>query len=310
MIRLSRKWKKGCSLFTDQAFEMNQLTYIDYLKRLQELAINMFEWKNLPFDIDPRFLELTLFTDGMAVFFYEDVMERYLALQCMIGGNLDVYRVPKVRRAYAVNGYNRELSDQNSVIIFNNYLREPSFPTVQLYAHRLYEIERAIDVNVKGQKTPIMILCDESQRLTMRNLYSQYDGNEPFIFGSKSLDIAGVQALNTDTPYVSDKLMLLKHQYWNEALTYLGIENSNTDKRERLITDEVQSNLGAVEAQRYVRLNMRRQACKQINRMFGLNIWVDFRQDLNTVDGESGTVSRETSDDSVSRETMGGDEDE
>lgn len=292
-----RKWEKGCSLFTDEAFDLNRLTYVDYLKRLEEIALNMFEWKNLPYDIDPRFLELTLFTQGMAVFFYEEVMERYLALQTMIGGNLDVYRVPKIRRAYAVNGYNKELNDKDSVLIFNNYLREPSFPTVQLYAKRLYEVERAIDVNVKAQKTPIMILCDESQRLTMKNLYEQYNGNEPFIFGSKALDLQGVKTLQTEAPYVADKLTVLKHQYWNEALTFLGVENSNTDKRERLITDEVQSNLGAVQAQRFVRLNMRRQACKQINALFGLNVWVDFRSDVDT------SAPGETTED-VSRETM------
>lgn len=292
-----RKWEKGCSLFTDEAFDLNRLTYVDYLKRLEEIALNMFEWKNLPYDIDPRFLELTLFTQGMAVFFYEEVMERYLALQTMIGGNLDVYRVPKIRRAYAVNGYNKELNDKDSVLIFNNYLREPSFPTVQLYAKRLYEVERAIDVNVKAQKTPIMILCDETQRLTMKNLYEQYNGNEPFIFGSKALDLQGVKTLQTEAPYVADKLTVLKHQYWNEALTFLGVENSNTDKRERLITDEVQSNLGAVQAQRFVRLNMRRQACKQINALFGLNVWVDFRSDVDT------SAPGETTED-VSRETM------
>lgn len=292
-----RKWEKGCSLFTDEAFDLNRLTYVDYLKRLEEIALNMFEWKNLPYDIDPRFLELTLFTQGMAVFFYEEVMERYLALQTMIGGNLDVYRVPKIRRAYAVNGYNKELSDKDSVLIFNNYLREPSFPTVQLYAKRLYEVERAIDVNVKAQKTPIMILCDESQRLTMRNLYEQYNGNEPFIFGSKALDLQGVKTLQTEAPYVADKLTLLKHQYWNEALTFLGVKNLNTEKRERLNTDEVQSNLGAVQAQRFVRLNMRRQACKQINALFGLNVWVDFRSDVDT------SVPGETTED-VSHETM------
>lgn len=287
---MPRKYKKRCSLFTDEAFEINELTYVDYLKRLEEIAINMFEWKNLPYDIDERFLELTLFTQGMAVFFHEDVLDRYLALQTMIGGGLDVYRVPKYRRAYAVNGYNCELTDENSVLIFNNYLREPSYPTVQLYAKRLYEIERAIDVNVKGQKTPMMILCDESQRLTMKNMYEQYNGNEPFIFGSKGFDLSSIVSIPTSTPYVADKLMLLKHQYWNEALTFLGVENSNTDKRERLITDEVQSNLGNVEAQRFVRLNMRRRACEQINRLFGLDIWVDFRSDFETTLREGETT--------------------
>lgn len=290
------KWKKGCSLFTNKAFDLNALTIVDYLKRLQEIALNVFEWKNLPPTVDERFLELTLFMDGMAIFYFDDVAERYLALQTMIGGNLDVYRIPKRRRAYAVNGYNYQLTSNDSVIIFNNYLREPSFPTIQLYAARLAEIERTIDVNIKAQKTPIIVKTSESQRMTMKNLLAQYDGNEPFIYGDKNLDLTGIDSLNIASPFVADKLQIIKKQYWAEALTYLGVENYNTDKKERLVTDEVQSNMGAVEMQRYVRLNARRQACRQINQMFGLDIWVDYRSDYMTVDNDTNTTEREVID--------------
>lgn len=257
---------------------LNNRTYLQYYNRLLELAINMYEWKNLPETVDERFLELTLFSDGMAVFFRDDVLGD-LCLQCMIGGNLDVYRIPIERTAYATNGYQMPLNNTNSVIIFNNYTHTNSMLDVEMYARRLYEIERTIDVNVKAQKTPVLIRATESQRLTMKNLYMQYDGNEPFIFGDKNLDMDGVKVLKTDAPYVADKLNILKRQIWNEALTYLGIENSNTEKKERLVSDEVATNLGGVEAQRFCRLNARRKAADQINKMFGLNIQVDFRQD-------------------------------
>lgn len=273
---------------TWESARMNNRTYLDYYYRLTELAINMFEWKYLPPTVDERFLELTLYSTGMAVFFEDEVMG-YLALSTMIGGNLDVYRVPRIRTAYAVNGYNRRLDETDSVLIFNNYLRQPSMLAIELYAQRLYELERTIDVNVKAQKTPVLIQGTEQQRLTLKNLYMQYDGNAPFIFGNKSLDVSGIQAINTQAPYVADKLEILKHQIWNEALTYLGIENANQDKRERMITDEVSSNLGAVEAQRYTKLNARRQAADAINRMFGLNIQVDFRSSFMTVSRETNT---------------------
>ena len=262
---------------------LNQLTYNDYLNRLTEVAINIYEWHNLPETIDERFLELTLFTNGTAIFFYDDVAE-YLALQTMYGGNLDVYRIPNDRRAYAVNGFNRQLSSKDSILIFNNYLRTPSFNTIDLYAQRLAELERTIDVNVKSQKTPLLIRCDEKQRLTLANLYEQYDGNKPVIFADKNLDLDGVKSINTQSPYVADKLQLLKKQIWNEAMTHLGVENANTEKKERLVTDEVTSNLGNVESQRYVKLNARRQACRKINTMFGLDISVDFRSNTTTID--------------------------
>lgn len=105
----------------------------------------------------------------------------------------------------------------------------------------------------------------------------QYDGNQPFIFGDKNLDITGLKAISTEAPYVADKIFELKTQLWNEVLTVLGITNLNLQKKERLITDEAASANGATVASRYSRLEARKQAAEQINAMFNLNISVDFR---------------------------------
>lgn len=279
-----------------QSAELNNKTYNDYYNRLMELALNVFEWENLPPSVDERFLELTLYEMGYCLYFNDEIIGN-IALTCTIGGRLDVYRIPVMRRAYAVNGYNKICSARDSVLIFNNYLHTPTQLTIELFARRLYEIERAIDVNVKAQKTPTLILSSEQQRLTMKNLYMQYDGNEPFIFGDKNMDIDGIKSLKTDAPFVADKLENLKHQIWNEALTFCGIENSNQDKKERLVSDEVGSNYGNVEAQRNVMLNARKQAVKKINAMFGTNIDVHFRSNLQTMVNIE-NVSRETFDES------------
>ena len=287
--------KKGRKAQTE-AFLQNQRTYLQYVNRLTELSISMFDWQNLPNTIDARFLELALFNDGMAVFFKDEVMG-YLGLQVMIGGALNVYRIPITRTAFAQNGYQMKLDQSNSVIIFNNMLHTNSILDVQEISKRLYEIQRTIDINVVQQKTPKIITCTENQRLVMKNLYAQYMGNEPFIFGDKNLDLSGIKTLDTTSPYVADKLYDLKTQYWNEALTYLGISNVNTVKKERMITDEVQRNLGGTIASRYSRLFMRQEACKQINEMFGLNISVDYREDmqvLDTYDADEAKLSNET----------------
>lgn len=268
--------------FFDESLQLNNATYIQYYNRLTELAISVFEWKNLPPSIDPRFLEMVLYSDGMCVFFYDDVLE-YLALQTMIGGNLNVYRIPIDRVAYATNGYKRNLSDKDSVIIYNNYLHTNSMLAVEMYSRRLTNIERAIDVNVNSQKTPTLIQCEESQKLTMLNLYKEYDGNSPVIFGNKSLDTNGIKVLKTDAPYVSDRLFNLKTQTWNEALTYLGISNVNIMKKERLVSDEVTRNQGGVIASRFGRLASRQEACTKINEMFGLDIWVEYRDDFREI---------------------------
>lgn len=263
---------------------LNRNTFNDYFNRLFELAINMFKWENLPETVDERFLELALCEKGYCLYFNDDIMGN-LALTCMIGGELDVYRIPTRRIAFAVNGYQAERTNKDSVLIFNNYLHTPTMQTISLYAERLTAIERAIDVNVNAQKTPIAILTDEKQKRTVEEIYRKYEGNAPVIIGAKNLDLDSVKAITTGAPYVADKLNILKRQIWNEALTFFGIENANTEKRERLVSDEITSNLGGVQAQRYVMLNAREQAANKINKMFGTNISVKFRQDILGLEG-------------------------
>ena len=265
--------------FIDSATK-NNITFQYYYNRLTELAISMFEWKNLPESVDPRFLELTLFSDGMCIFFRDEVMGE-LALQTMIGGNLSVYRIPKIRRAYATNGYNKKLDENDSVIIFNNMIHTNSIRDIEMFAQRLYNIDRTIDVNINAQKTPILITCNENERLTMKNIYKEFDGNSPVIYANKGFDPKSVNVLKTDAPLVADKLYQLKTQIWNEALTYLGISNINVQKKERLLQDEVTRNLGGTIASRYPRLEARKQACQQINKMFNLDIDVDYRDDID-----------------------------
>lgn len=303
--------------FWDSSNE-NSFTHQFYLARLSELAMSMFEWKNVPDTIDTRFLEYTLFYEGAVIFFKDEALQiegtkshnyfdnepeeiivqggndvhkydtegSYLALQVQLGGDLDVYRVPRSRTAYSVGYQYPNLNENNSVIIWNNMLRMPEYPRMMFYAEKLYEIDRTIAVNVKAQKTPIAILCSEDERLTMRNVYEQYDGNQPFIFGSKDLDLSQITVLKTDAPYIADKLQTLKNEIWNEALTCLGISNLNVQKKERLVSDEVTRNMGGTIASRHSRMDMRRQACDKINEMFGLDISVEYREDFREQDDE------------------------
>lgn len=267
------------TLFAESALD-NNATYLTYYQRLLELSISMFEWKNLPPTIDSRYIELMLFEKGSVVYFDDETIGN-LCLDCISQGQFDVYGYPKKRRAYSsYNQYSRELNESNSVIVWNNFLRTNSQLVVKMYAKRLYNIDRVIDINVNSQKTPVAILASPQQRLTMKNLYKEYDGNAPFIFGDKNLDLNGIKAISTGAPYVADSLYALKTQIWNEALTYLGISNVNTVKKERLISDEVQRNLGGTIASRYSRLQSRKDAVKKINKMFNTNIEVDYRDDV------------------------------
>ena len=279
--------RSGNGLFEESAL-LNNVTYMQYFNRLTELAISMFEWKNLPPSVDPRYIELHLFQNGSMVYFNDDVIGN-LCLDCLPNGNFDVYGNPVLRRAYSsYNNYQRNLNEDNSVIIWNNYLRTNSITDIKMFSRRLYLLDRIIDVNANAQKTPVLVQGTEKQRLTLINLYKEYDGNAPFIFGDKNLDLNALKSLNTGAPYVADKIYQLKTQIWNEALTYLGISNINIQKKERLITDEVTRNQGGTLASRYSRLQARRDAVVKINAMFGTNISVDYREDVQEIGDDSG----------------------
>lgn len=261
------------------AYLQNQRTYDYYFQRLTNIALSVFEWKNLPLTVDPRWLELSIFRNGMCLFFEDPVMG-YVAMPCAIGGKLDVYNIPTIRRAYAANGYNAIRDNTNSVIIYHNYLHDVPVWDLEMFATRLADYQRTIDVNVAAQKTAVAILVDDNEVKTWKDAYISWAGNVPMIMGNKAMNPNAMTVLKTDAPFVGDSIQEMLVQVWNDAMSYLGVSNVNVTKKERLITDEVQRNMGGVLASRYSPLEMRRDAAKHINEMFGLDIEVDYREDI------------------------------
>ena len=266
--------------FEESAY-LNNKTYSAFFIQLYSIALTCFNWVNLPKTIDERFLEKTLFWRGLSVFFTDEIIG-HLALPALAIGPLNVYDVPTNITAYAANGYQKMgLTLSDSVLIYNNYTRTPDAEQIKIFAMRLYDIQRAIDTNIKAQKTPVLIRCTEKERLTLKNLYMQYDGNAPVIFSSKNFDPTSMTVLKTDAPFVSSDLQVMKRQVFMEALTYLGIEANTAEKAERLVSGEITSNMGPTEAYRQSRLKARKQACEMINDMFDLEIDVKFNSELN-----------------------------
>ena len=136
--------------------------------------------------------------------------------------------------------------------------------------------------------------------MSFKQAIKQKQDNEPVIFADKNLDTNDVTVLNTTAPIVFDKLQVQKTNVLNECLTFLGINNANTDKRERLVTNEVESNNEMIQVNSDVMLEARKQACKEINEMFGLNISVERRRnlkiDLNEFDDDNDTIIDEEGD--------------
>ena len=290
--------------FVDSSL-VNDLTFTDYLNRFKKVALSVFEWVNLPKSMNAQWLEKCLYYNGMATLL-KDKNYGFINTNCCSNGKLNIYGLPTNLNCYSFEYQtNRKLYTglmtglteaqkearefYECILVQNNWDRTPTAGSMELFALRLYEAERTADVNIKAQKTPVMVLVDEEQRLLMENLYSQYDGNRPFIFGDKKqLGSDVLRAIKTDAPYIADKIMDYKKEIWNEALTFLGINNIMVDKKERLITDEANSNNELINLNLQSYLAPRQEACRQFNEKFGLTgtdkeISVRVRSDLHNI---------------------------
>lgn len=284
---------------------INDQTFFDYLERFKKVALSIFEWVNLPKSMNAMWLEKCLYYDGQASLL-KDKSYGFINTKCCSNGVLNIYGLPTSLNCYSfeyqtnrklytglIDGlteaqkYQREFYE--AILVQNNWDRLPTAGSMELFALRLYEAERTADVNIKAQKTPILLLVNDKQRMTMEQLYSKYDGNQPFIFGDKdNLSDTQLKAIKTDAPFIADKIINYKKEIWNEALTFLGINNIMVDKKERLITDEANSNNELINLNLQSYLAPRLEACRQFNEKFGFTgtdkeISVRVRSDLHNI---------------------------
>ena len=288
---------------------LNDETYMDYLNRFRRIALSMFEWVNLPKTMNSRYLEECLFYNGQASLLF-DKKYGFINTKCAGNGYVNIYGLPSKLHCFSysfqtdrdlyvgLNSLNESKEDEECILVLNNWERVPTAGSMELFAYRLYLAQRTCDVNISSQRYPIMVVGDEKQRLMLENLYSQYDGNQPFIFGNKNqLTGEEMKVLNTSAPYVVDKITDYKKEIFNEALTYLGINNVSVKKKERLTENESNENTELVNLNLQSMLAPRLEACRQFNEKFGLTgtdkeISVRVRSDLeNIIKREQSIVS-------------------
>ena len=305
---------KSQSYKFEDSLIVNDATYIDYLNRFRRIALSMFEWVNLPKSMDARYLEQCLYYNGQASLLF-DKQYGFINTKCAGSGYVNIYGLPdkfncfsygfnSMRKLYT--GLNPLLTENQfenqknyeCILVMNNWDRTPTAGSMELFAWRLYLAQRTCDVNISGQRFPVMIVGDEKQRMMLENLYTQYNGNQPFIFGNKNqLNDDMLKAIKTDSPYVADKITEYKKEIWNEALTYLGINNISVQKKERLTESESNENNELVNLNLQSMLAPRMEACRQFNEKYGLTgtdkeISVRVRSDLkNIIKMEQSVVS-------------------
>lgn len=281
-------WIENAKYFTS-------VTYSTWFNRLYNIAISRFEWLNLPDTCNEKFIEQVLFFNGFMVGYKDTALNSFLIMPCTNNSVLDIFGYPAKVNAYGYNGYmaqnltpytitlGQEPTRADAALLYANYSRCPDLPAVLYFARKLTKIDRTIDVNINVQKTPYIISCGENQRLTVTNMFKQVDNFEPAIITTKFYGLNGEKPINVmdlKPPFVADKMQTLKRQVYQEALTYLGIEANTSEKAERQVTEELTANMGETESMRQSPLASRKQFCKEFNKIYGTNIDVKFRSDL------------------------------
>lgn len=263
---------------------LNNLTFRTIYDKYRMIAMNAFEWTGLPEGIEERYIERILFDHGKAAFFADPDMS-YMCLEAQDNGKLNVYGDPLQYLAVGF-GYQRSYSRDECVIIENNKLRAATKDFVYFYVNKLTEAERTMDVNVKAVKTPIIFAVDDKDILTFKRLFQEVDGNVPAIFADKGLQLDGVQAFDTKAKFLGNELMNYKKSVENELLTFLGLNNLPSEKKERMITDEANSNNQLIDSFADLQLQSRELACEKINAKYGLNVSVKRRSKTQGVDND------------------------
>lgn len=306
--------------------EINTSTYLAYLERLRQVAISQFEWINLPKSMNAQFLERCLYDFGKASLL-KTKEYGFINAKAVGSSELNIYMLPSSINCFSTDSFNvdrklyngfkgeEESEYEYCILVKNNQEMIPTEPTLRLFAMRLYEAERTADVNIKSQKTPVLLVGDDSLKLAMKNLFEKYDGNEPVIYADKKqLNADTLRAIKTEAPFIADKIMEYKKEIWNEALTFLGIDNISTEKKERLISGEATSNNELINLNLQNRLLVRKEACKQFNELFNLTgenaIDVRVRSDLYNMIKTYDSTSSEFLDKDKTKEvkTEGGEE--
>lgn len=267
-------------------------TFINYLN----IALDQFEWENLPDSCDSRILELALINKGMAGFF-DDSDYGFLTLPATGVNNLNIYGYYDRLIGYGMNGYNREFRayiphseniDAKAVPIYDNDMRYPFLLYIIQMSERITSAIRSIDVAATKLKNPYMVTCDSSQQSSVREVFKAIDNNEQIIITSKSLTPNDFQIIPTHQDVNSVEALWQHYHYLdNDIRTTLGIQNNpSADKKERLLTDEISSNDMITSINAKMRLKCRQDACDWINDYFGLNVSVKLKHEGSEEIGE------------------------
>lgn len=250
----------------------NDLMFQDIFVYLSNLCINMTKW-NLPKSCNERALKETLYFEGRALFFYDLYNSMgMMHTPVILDDGLNHYYEHTKYKAVSW-GYNESYTPENAVLIRANPYMYPLAWTIGIYAERIMQAARTIDVFASTLKRPWVFYTDDESQLEAKVIVNEIEKNEIMLLVDKNATLPqqfrdkGEQ--NRTDPKGLEILWKHKDNLMNEVMTRIGINNNNSEKKERQIMDEVNANNQLVMLSIDTMIDTQKKACDAINKMFG-----------------------------------------
>lgn len=273
------------------------LFYSDNFRALAEMAQSRFEWINLPDTISSAYIEKTLFYKGCVVFFKDRPTRTnaFFALQGHGIGMLNMYDEHIKYQITAPNFRDTRLMSNECVPIWTNASRVPDALRAAMYAQRLTELDVSFDINAMQTRRTRTVVADENSRMTAENINDAINRGDPVIRLTRSLEKDAFDTIDfgVDPKNLID-LHIAKQRIWADAMTRLGVDNANQDKKERLVADEVEANDAQIGVMRQSPLEQRKEAVRLINLRYKFSPPIEVRYREMTTDVGSLSSENET----------------
>lgn len=277
MRKMKKQWNVSAKKNRDMEFIWEM--------RLFDIVLNLYKWKNVPDEIDETYIEKALSLEGNIAYSTDEITSVPVMLPANTIGQFDLYGNPvriQLFSPYTYYNINR-IVGKDACFCWNNSTRTNSYMVVETFAQRLYDLDRSIDVNAQWQKTPALIRTTKEKELSIKNALMNIMGNYSVVIGDKHLFEEDTFIDPINCPFVGDKISMLRRDIFYEFLTWFGVENSDVQKKERLVSTETSGNDGAIEMSRNTMITQRKKFCRQVNELFGTDMDVEFNSELETL---------------------------
>jgi len=263
----------------------NKLNRIGHTNHLINMLASQFEYRNLPEEVNHRFLEIYLMKMGLAGFTYDKKLKKYVAFPCTRTGDVDEYGLGKnFIGAYPYKSTEGVIG-VDGIVIQNNVL---ALPDTDIYytVDTLTELQKSIRNNIKySRMCPIPIVRNQADYSKMKEILKKIDngvldvvtnGNllEEIDSNVKSFDILNITDVNA-----SEKLANLSRMYDDVMKVFYNTHGQalqTQNKSAQQTTDEIHGMDSTSFIYPLAQLKERKEAFDKVNELYGLNVQVDF----------------------------------